>query len=82
MTGKDFAVFMVSCIVIFTICFFVILYSGKKLEDAKKAELLTAEESGKNSIRQEAVSIGVARWTADNEGKPKFEWLVPTEKTP
>jgi hypothetical protein len=33
-------------------------------------------------VRQEAVTVGVARWTADEKGKPKFEWIVPVEKKP
>lgn len=51
----------------------------KKTQEADKAKTI---EAAKNTVREEAVAAGVARWTADEKGKPKFEWIVSQEKKP
>lgn len=61
--------------------FFLNFVRKNMMEDHEKERLATVEE-GKNIVRQEAVTVGVARWTADEKGKPKFEWVVPVEKKP
>ena len=32
---------------------------------------------GADYVRAEAVQAGTARWVADENGEPKFEWITP-----
>lgn len=31
-------------------------------------------------LRAEAVKVGAAKWVADEDGRPGFEWIVPEKE--
>jgi hypothetical protein len=77
-------IFCISLIAVVTAIFSLRVAATRMEEERLKVieERLAVIEEGKDSLRQEAVTVGVARWTADEKGKPKFEWIVPVEKKP
>jgi len=82
MSKKEICV--ASFLTVFVIASFILIVrdDSKKMAEAKEKDRIATVEEGKNILRQEAVTVGVARWTADENGKPKFEWIVPVEKKP
>jgi len=82
MSKKEICVSIFITVFVIVSTIFILRNASKNIAEAKENDRLVVIEEGKNILRQEAVTVGVARWTADEKGKPKFEWIVPVEKKP
>jgi len=82
MSKKEICVSIFITVFVIVSTIFILRNASKNIAEAEEKDRLVVIEEGKNILRQEAVTAGVARWTADEKGKPKFEWIVPVEKKP
>lgn len=41
--------------------------------------MVNGVDIGKREMRNEAIKAGVARWVGDEDGDPKFEWILRGE---
>lgn len=39
--------------------------------------MMTGDDNRQTYLRSEAIKAGVARWTSDESGNPKFEFVKP-----
>jgi len=41
--------------------------------------VLRGVDIGERDVRREAIKVGAAKWVSDEDGEPKFEWVIKGE---